>query len=74
MTKEERLSCIEAQARQFARCAIPCFSPADGICPDCGEDIYSEGGIDYRTAHTRPVLFCPKCRSRFRWEPRRMTA
>lgn len=40
---------------------LPLFAPEDGRCAYCGENIYSENGIDVKRAGETIITRCPFC-------------
>lgn len=69
MTGEvQRYDSAKSSAAQDDFCeqiGSPCFAPRDGICPNCGCDIYEAGGITVDYAGSRLVTGCPFCRKSF---------
>jgi len=59
---------IEAQAMFAKAREYPHFAPSDGICYNCGSNIYVEiikgnhrSGIDVERASTSLITGCPHC-------------
>lgn len=60
-----RFDLVEAQEKYCNDKGLPCFIGYDGRCPNCGRDIFGEGGYSEDDAANMMITRCPFCATSF---------